>query len=131
MLKLINCLKCHRSFTHSLLLFCSFPTPVTRVQQRLHLKMGFKVHIGWTQLATLVAVETRLTHGQVVENSVSGSLRGYRGLSRFMDFTLHFYRPSGSLSTSRKNIHLHTDTKAFREISFGFHNKVIYLFILI
>ena len=52
--------------------------------------MGFKVHAGWTQLATLVAVETRLTHGQTVENSVSGSLRGYRGLSRFMDCTLQF-----------------------------------------
>lgn len=39
-------------------------------------KDGFKVHVGWTQLATSVAVETRLTHGQVVEDSVSGSLRG-------------------------------------------------------
>ncbi len=53
--------------------------------------MGFKVHVGWTQLATLVAMETRLTHKQVVENSVSGSLRGYRGLSRFMDFTVWLY----------------------------------------
>lgn len=74
--------------------------------------MGFKVHVGWTQLATLVAVETRLTHGQVVENSVGGSLRGYRGLSRFMDFTVQLYRPSGNLSTRRaKNICLHAETE--------------------
>lgn len=74
--------------TTEVLLFCSFPTPLTLVHPRLHLKMGFKVHVGWTQLATFVAVETRLTHGQVVENSGSGSLRGYRDLSRFMDFTV-------------------------------------------
>lgn len=54
----------------------------------LPFKMGFKIHVEWTQLATLVAVETRLTHGQIVENSVSGSLRGFRGLSRFMDCRL-------------------------------------------
>lgn len=96
-----------------------FPTPLTRVHQWLHLKIGFKVHIGWTQLATSVAVETRLTHGQVVENRVSGSLRGYRGLSRFMDFTAQFDRPSGNLSSKRgKNIRFFcADTAATRRTS--------------
>lgn len=60
--------------------------------------MAFKVHIGWTQLATLVAVETRLTHGQVVEKRVSGSLRSYRGLSRFMELTVQFDRPDENVS---------------------------------
>lgn len=89
LLKLINCLKGHhfssclpfcfiRLLLHSLLHLFHF----------FHFKMGFKVHVEWTQLATLVAVETRSTHGQIVENSVSGSLRGYRGLSRFMDCRL-------------------------------------------
>lgn len=96
----------------------SFPTPLTRVRQWLHLKIGFKVHIGWTQLATSVAVETRLMHGQVVENRVSGSLRGYRGLSRFMDFTAQFDRPSGNVSSKRgKNIRLCADTAVTRRTS--------------
>lgn len=106
--------------------------------------MGFKVHVGWTQLATLVAVDTRLTHGQVVENRGSGSLRGYRGLSRFMDFTVQLYRYRGDLSTRRaRNVRLHADTEATRRSTSldqkAFHNKksvypflvyriVIYLF---
>lgn len=111
-LKLINRLKCHRSFSR--------PPFVLLVSDYTHsgpskaaFKDGlFKIHVGWTQLATSVAVETRLTHGQVVENS--GSLRDYRGLSGFMDFTVHFYRPSGDLSTRGKNIRLPADTETTR-----------------
>lgn len=106
---LISCLKCHRSFVSD---------STYSVRQWLHLKIGFKVHIGWTQLATSVAVETRLMHGQVVENRVSGSLRGYRGLSRFMDFTAQFDRPSGNVSSKRgKNIRLCADTAVTRRTS--------------
>lgn len=125
----------------TILLLCSFPTPLTLVHQRLHIKMGFKVHVGWTQLATLVAVDTRLTHGQVVENSGSGSLRGCKGLSRFVDFTVQLYRPSGALCTRRKN-NMHADAEATRRSKsrkktfykkksvypFLVYRRVIYLF---
>lgn len=53
---------------------------------------SLKVHGGRTQLATLVAVETRLTHGQIVENSVSGSLRGCRESSGFMDCIVQLHK---------------------------------------
>ena len=60
MLKLINCLKCRSSYICSplllllLLLFfkAHFLTLLALVHQRLHLKMGFKVPVEWTQLAT-------------------------------------------------------------------------------
>lgn len=128
----------------TILLLCSFPTPLTLVHQRLHIKMGFKVHVGWTQLATLVAVDTRLTHGQVVENSGSGSLRGCKGLSRFVDFTVQLYRPSGALCTRRKN-NMHADAEATRRSKsrkktfykkksvypFLVYRRVIYLFFIL
>ena len=119
-LKLINCLKCHRSFTRPadpLFCFSRFFGSACSGPSKAAFKDGFfKVHVGRTQLATLVAVETRLTHGQVVENSGSGSLRGYRDLSRFMDFTVQLYRPSGDLSTRRgENIRLPAGTGTTRQ----------------
>lgn len=59
------------------------------VHQRLHFKdvcVFFKVHVEWTQLGTSVAAETRLTHGHGCgEQCEWECVRGYRGLSRFMD----------------------------------------------
>lgn len=77
--------KCHFGCTQPVLEVPSFLQPpsscfalfwlhLLRSIKWLHLKTGFKVHNGRTELATLVAVETRLTHGEVVENRVCVSL---------------------------------------------------------
>lgn len=66
-LKLINCLKCHRSFTHPPLVLLVSDSTLSGPSKAPFKDGFFKVHVGWTQLATVVAVETRLTHGQVLE----------------------------------------------------------------